>query len=464
MKHQTPANSPLARFVNRTTMLPALLVLTIFLLPSNWFLKLDPTTGYVHGLQVDYLIPKLYASIVSAGVFAAVWSWQQRSVIGRELLKLLSQLKTVFSFVILSLKGAKPPKTIASPLVIRNVVMLFLIALVVARQFFTAEPISSVWFLLQILVVLWFGTAVYHQRKLLEHPLVLSALIATLLFQLMLGGYQFLTQRSLMGYWLLGESNLSQSIGLATHVFDGAELVLAYGTTPHPNVLAGIVIAYLWILWMVWRKFDSATSSQKTQVLSRVLITTAGLGVLYITQSLSAVAMAVSGGVLLLVTRSKLNEIAINRWLFWAACGIILTLPISLTIAGQFTENLSVDRRVTLNNAAIRMFADVPLIGVGVNNFTTQLENYAGSEVVRFVQPAHHVGVLFLAEVGIVGVALVVLSGRKLILARPAAAGRALFLLAIPLSLDHYLYTLAPGQLLLALVMVISIRTQRTQT
>ena len=456
MKHQTLLNSPLTRLLNHALLLPALLALTIFLLPSNWFLKLDPTAGYVHGLQVDYLIPKLYASILSAGVFAAVWSWQQHSLLKRQFHKLLTEVQIVFSFIALSMRGAKVAQVITSPFVLKNVALLSLLALVAARQLFTAEPASSTWFLLQLLAVLWFGIAVYHQRKLLEHKFVLNALTTTVVFQTLLGGYQFFTQQSLVGYWLLGENNLSQTYGLAREVFGGAELVLAYGTTPHPNVLAGVVIAYLWILWIAWRTSDKTTSWRQSHVLGRALISTSGLGVLYITQSLSAVALAVSGGLLILLAKSKLNEIAINRFLLIAAIGSILILPILLVAAAQFTENLSISRRMTLNSAALSMMTDTPVIGVGINNFTAQLENYAGSEVVRFVQPAHHVGLLVLAELGVAGGALFVLFSRLVSL---RALARALFLLAIPLSLDHYLYTLPQGQLLGILVLAASALT-----
>src|SRR5690606_28662361 len=54
-----------------------LLALWIFTIPTNLFWKMLPNFGFVGGLQIDYLIPKLYLSdLVSIGLIC-VWVLEQ---------------------------------------------------------------------------------------------------------------------------------------------------------------------------------------------------------------------------------------------------------------------------------------------------------------------------------------------------------------------------------------------------
>ncbi len=73
--------------------------------------------------------------------------------------------------------------------------------------------------------------------------------------------------------------------------------------------------------------------------------------------------------------------------------------------AKLYPENLSLARRAWLNHAALQIFIQQPLVGTGLNLFTTQIKSTLPSqELVRFAQPAHHLGLLWLAETGFRGV------------------------------------------------------------
>jgi len=98
-----------------------------------------------------------------------------------------------------------------------------------------------------------------------------------------------------------------------------------------------------------------------------------------------------------------------------------------------------------------------PFIGVGVQNFTTQVEKYSPSkEVVRFVQPAHNAVLLFFAETGILGLMLVLLLCK--LCKHPTHVLVFLPLLPI-LLLDHYLLTIQSGNVLM-LFYFIQIKTR----
>ncbi len=93
------------------------------------------------------------------------------------------------------------------------------------------------------------------------------------------------------------------------------------------------------------------------------------------------------------------------------------------------------------------MILHQPLLGVGLNNFTAEVEKYNRSdEVVRFVQPAHHVGVLWFADTGILGLCIVAFLALKKIQLRKYVTP--LCILFPILTLDHYLLTQQTGLLL----------------
>jgi hypothetical protein len=92
------------------------------------------------------------------------------------------------------------------------------------------------------------------------------------------------------------------------------------------------------------------------------------------------------------------------------------------------------------------MLDSQPLVGVGLNQFTSRVEQYTQiREVVRFVQPVHHLGLLWLAETGLLGLmfllwVLLEIKNKKLILP---------ILILLPIAvLDHYLLTQNQGLLL----------------
>src|SRR5690606_15562750 len=112
----------------------------------------------------------------------------------------------------------------------------------------------------------------------------------------------------------------------------------------------------------------------------------------------------------------------------------------------------SFDRRVFLNAHAVTVFAQQPLWGNGLDMFTTTLKNISNNELVRFVQPTHNVPLLWLAEAGALGIALLWSVVKKL----SYREHWWLLTLAPLLSLDHYLLTQWAGAFLLILTLAIS--------
>lgn len=390
-----------------------LLAILIFLVPSNWFLKLNDSSAYVNGLLVDYLLPKLYATdlvmIVILGL-AAITSLSLRQL----------AWKKILTWGLGSWIG------------------IGLVLTIVLRQFFAINPVAAIWFTAKLALLTVFGWWLYRHQQLLKSKVVIGSLIATILFQTVIGGYQFWQQRSLVGYTLLGEPNLSLTIGLARTTGGGAERVLAYGTTAHPNVLAAAMVIY----WLIIIRSQILRREKKNRALIMVTGIFALVTILWTQSRAALLSLMIAAG------------LAWQPWLaMGAAAAIFVLAPVVLALTEPQTLHTSITRRVMLNQAALQMWQRFPWAGVGFNNFTPWVEIFSRSrEIVRFVQPAHHLGLLWLAETGLVGIGLLAWLAHRLY--RQLTRPELLELLAklavlLPLaSLDHYLFTLQTGLLL----------------
>ncbi len=167
MKEQQPV--PFGQL--HRSLIKTLFFLLIVFIPSNLFLVISEGSAFVSGLRVDYLIPKLYFSLVLA------------------LLMLATHVVFVvknggFRFLLSSLQS----KIFANRWWL--VVLLFIF-----RQFFTVLPTVSVWFLVQLMIVGALGAFLSRQRWLLEGMLFTWAVFVSLLIQVGLALYQFIFQQ-----------------------------------------------------------------------------------------------------------------------------------------------------------------------------------------------------------------------------------------------------------------------------
>jgi hypothetical protein len=279
---------------------------------------------------------------------------------------------------------------------------------------------------------------------------VRDALFFTLFFQSTLAIFQFYSQRPLFGYLFFGETAILKPFGINTGFLLGSERILPYGTTPHPNILGGILAIYLILGWYLIKKNNYQARSNKTII----LVSGTTLWALFLTQSISAWLTLVLASSILFI--KPISQIIINHATTILLLGGLMFALVPVLInqaASDHPSNQSLQRRSYLNLAAFKIIVDQPLTGIGLNQFTNRVEEYSNvREVVRFVQPVHHLGLLYLAETGLLGMSLVaaVLTKtrqNKLILP---------FLVLLPIAtLDHYLLTLNQGLLLGVLVLTI---------
>ena len=379
-----------------------------FLAPINLFVKWGEIYAYVGGIFSDYLIQKLWIGELPVLLLLILWLPK----------KIYSQRQKILPF----LK--------------KNILLVVAVFILLARQFFTPLPIISLWYAIKVLELVLFGWCLIDIWPKISRRLMEYVLLLTVLFQAGVATLQFLRQQSLFPYRILGETQLAGSINIAQAAFAKGQTILAYGTTAHPNILAGVVVVFglLWLkLRLTRRRFVG------WQELSVIGIIGA---VLFITQSYSAILALI--GFLIIRSFPWLQSQA--RKIGW---GVVLLAPLLLlALATQFTDE-SIFRRAFLNAHAVSVFLQQPLAGVGLGLFTTQLNNTPAQELIRFIQPVHNGLLLLLTEAGILGGIVGLLGWQRFKRRLPTEW---LWLLAVLLSFDHYLVTQWVGGVMLVLV------------
>jgi O-antigen ligase len=396
----------------------------IFLTPSNLFLKYFIELGYTRGLFIDYLLPKLYLSDIFIFAFIAVAIY-------------CTTRKTLQRFF-------------ASP-----IILLLLILFI--YQLFTEKSISGLWYFVHLIKIILLFFLLQKNTFLVKSFITKIAIVSTLLFQSFLGLYQFVYQKSLFGYVFLGEQNLSQTLGIVRQQIGKHELILPYGTTAHPNILGGILALFYIICLWYWKFVKN-----KKSLFSILFYCATPLvwAVIWMTQSFTAGITLILGVLLFAFSYAKKFHYfpgdLRTKTVVKLFVGTFICVPFLLHFLNAiFPTSLSIQRRDILNYASVDMTLDHPVLGVGLNQFTSHLEEYTkSSEIVRFVQPVHHIGLLWLAETGLLGLCILALSLQRLIEAKRTIS--IYILLIIPIAvLDHYFLTLQSGGLLLILSLFI---------
>ncbi|PIR59330.1 MAG: hypothetical protein COU69_01040 [Candidatus Pacebacteria bacterium CG10_big_fil_rev_8_21_14_0_10_56_10] len=425
--------------------LRALVVGWLVMIPGNLFVVLARNSAYIHGLLVDYLLPRLYAVEI---------------------------LGVAMALGLVAVGQARPAVRLARPGRSEwprpDPLLVALTGLLLVRQWFSVNPLASLTWLSWTVVTALVGWVLVRRAELWHSTWMRAGLAGSVIVQSLVGLGQVVTQRSVAGYWLLGEPTLRFQPGLALSSLGGAERLLPYGTTAHPNVLAGFLAVALLILATGWSRRRPATVSDWAAGGLIVVALMLGGVVLALTQSISGWLVMVGGAVLWWGRRGYRPNAAgsgqrtaggATKAAVVGLLAVLVVVPVTIAIlADVFPTSASLARRARLQTAAGAVVGRYPLAGVGLNSFTAELENVVASpelrrEVVRFVQPVHNVGWLVLSEGGVLAAWWL---GRWWTLVSPRTRRNLVLTGAVllpALSLDHYLWTLPAGQLTVVLAL-----------
>lgn len=383
------------------------LAAAVFLAPLNLFLKWQESTAYVGGIFTDYLVPKFWIGEIPVLVILALW--------------LPTRLKSIKKN---SLKHWWP--------------VLLLTATFIARQLTTPLPMVSGWYLVKLIELVLFGWCFASLWPTLNHRLIRLTVLSAILLQASLATFQFVAQRSLFAYEVLGETRLTYAINIARAQFATGEKIVPYGTTAHPNILAGVMV----VLGVWWLQQQSNILRKKRALVLVAIIS----WVLFLTQAYSAI----FAWVLYALWQSFPR---LRQFGGWVAALIVITGPLLIATLPPNWQTPSTLRRNLLSEHAAQVWTQAPWGGTGLGLFTTTLHNPQQQvrELVRFIQPVHHVPLLILAETGVIGAGLLYFGwqyGRSWL----TKNAHWLVILAPLLAFDHYLVTQWVGGFCLTLI------------
>ena len=290
---------------------------------------------------------------------------------------------------------------------------------------------------------------------------VLLGFCAALSLQFIIGLVEFILQST---YFLTplhlnwpGPFDSSVRGAVVVQLPDGESFLRAYGTLPHPNILGGFALIFLLGPITFFMRKENPNNLA-------LLLLIPGVSLLALTFSRSAwLALGVFCAVLIWKAQ-YFDRKRLVILLFVTGLSLITTLfPYREMVRARtvntssHAEEFSFIGRAWLNGEAIKVFREYPLTGVGIGSFIIELGRRAGQGYI--VEPAHNVLLLAGAELGSFGVlaviALFVWFAYYLFKTKnPNAilAGAVLTGLGFIGLLDHYFWTLAPGRMMLGLV------------
>lgn len=418
----------------------------IILLPTQLGYHFWPEWAYVLGRRVDYLSPTVYLTDVI--IFFIILFW------------LIEGKKRITGYV-----SRVTVKKVIS--IIHNTKYVIPVVIFVLLNIFFAasRPVA----ILKWAKVLEFTALGYYivQTKPSAYKIQYSLFIGVL-YSSIIAMFQFFLQHSIGGpLWFLGERTFTvDTPGIARLswcLIPGAwckELLRPYATFPHPNVLGGFLAVTLPLLIF-----------NRTKKFSMFMLTVIILAIVALSLTFSRSAILIGLGAIGLILWQHVQKQKHSLRFFSKIIAlIVLTMFLLITyhfsrIASSQTDE-SITVRQQLNSAAVKIWQQSPLLGVGLGNFLVELPNVLPSRNIYFLQPVHNIYLLILAETGVVGIAIffsivwfILKRSKKLCIMYHLA-----FVILLILGLlDHYPLTIQQGQLLLTVVVgIAAIRTHRS--
>jgi len=292
------------------------------------------------------------------------------------------------------------------------------------------------------------------------------AIMLSAVLQGLLAAWQFLSQDIGANKWLGISAHSAGQLGdIVIETADGRWL-RAYGSFGHPNILAGFLALGLISGLLLWLE---AKNSQKQLLIILVscLIISAGIFFAFSRSAWLALALILPflaySGLKCFADREKrrfatlisgiISVFLMLAYLFWPLISTRADLSNRL-------EAISTGDRFSQITQAWAIIAQNQLWGVGINNYTVELAQIYPYMAAYGLQPAHNAGLLILAELGLIGLALLIIllilalkstiyESNNLIYLAPLGA-----MLAISIF-DHYFWTQYSGLMISGLALTI---------
>ncbi len=429
----------------------------LLLLPTQLGKHWWPEWSLVDGVRVDYLSPTIYLTDIVLLLVAALALFKNRRIFNFQF-SIFNEF-SIFNFQKILIVSYLLLITLSSP------PRIWLAVYWLARY-------------LEIILVAW---VTVRSQKPEARSQIYRALAIGVLFSVGLGIIQMFLGRTTGWWWILGERNFTLADpGIATMTVWGREILRPYATFSHPNALAGFLAAAMMEYGVGSKEYG--IRKKENRIWRKVVLLVGVIGVI-LTGSRGAILGLVVGYGLWVVSRGVRNW---KKFVKLAGLGILggLTLlasapqyayfgswststqPKSATTGFGRTSGFlqsknpgpSEKERLVLVRAAVRMWRDNWLTGVGPGQFLVKLPEYLPAGFYK-IQPVHNIFLLGLAEFGVIGMGIIVITIIKIIklAVGPDLIGASLkWALAVILvtgMVDHYWLTAQQNRLLLGLIL-----------
>lgn len=383
--------------------------LLLFFLPSQFGYHLWPEWSHVRGVRVDYLSPTLYFTDV---LLYALFFF---SAIDTKLRQTFLRRAKINKYIFLSL-----------------LVYAFINTAVSGNIFLTTYKWISVF------KFLFLGMYVYLSDTSLKETTYVFATGVFIIFASVC--WQMVFQKSGSGlFYFWGERRFFVNTpSIARQYFLGKEYLRPYAFFPHPNVLAGYLLALVPLFW--W--------------LPKSIIKYSCIFLAFMMIVLSASQTVWVSGILL--AGASLSKFKLRlSWLIPLA--IIFSFLTPLFLAQFLSWGPSIGRRFSLAVISLSMLKSNILTGVGLGNFIPSIFSFYQKlygvitpETIYWLQPVHNIVLLLAAEAGLVGLLVIYFYLHKALGKNYLDSPLSFSFVAIILTglNDHYWFTLQQSQLL----------------
>ena len=329
-----------------------LLLLFVFLLPTQFGKHFFFDFSYLSGIRVDYLAPTIYLTdivffflllINFKLLLRSFWQKQWLVVLGLMVINLLiSQSRSISIY-----------------------------------QYLRTFELISVYF-------------IFKASK-LSRKQTLIVLLTSALIQLPLVLVQLISKQSLQGiFYFLGERYFRLSTpGIAKASLTGVEFLRPYGTFSHPNSLAGFYL-FLYFFVLSSKKFTKYLFLKNSFLLISSLLVFFSFS-----KTAIVVLLILNTGYYILNTKYRCFICSFAKILIFAA--------VSLIFLQVKSDPFSLEKRLQLIKNSFLIIQRSLLFGVGSGNYLVA-QNKLVQPFSNFLnQPVHNIFLLFINEWGVVG-------------------------------------------------------------
>jgi len=294
--------------------------------------------------------------------------------------------------------------------------------------------------------------------------------------------WQFSQQATPANKWLGLASHTSAELGASVVEALSADghserWLRAYGSLDHPNMLGGfLAISLLIAIWLLIniKKDPSALKATRGQKIKElvlslaIILNTAGL---FLSFSRAAILAFGLGLIILFISQYKLwPRLLLSLFLVVAVSGALASQygylyvtrapNIAVSSLDKRLEAKSISERIEYLNQAKTIIKTYPLLGVGLGNFGVAVsERITTKQLSYYYQPVHNVFLLVASEIGLLGLAclmifLSLLLFNSLKIYKNCSLSLALLgALLVIMIFDHWLWSLHFGILFSWLVL-----------